>query len=456
VFSHETRTRVKFYSGYYDLLEFYWFGMGMVVYDALIVGAGILGLATAYHIKTEDPDSKILVVDRLTASGQANTAKSASAFRCLFSSYTNFVLANSSVEFYNHLQKDLDVDLRLNWIGYLWLLGEVEYRKISPILKGLTRRGFQHNEFDAEELAARLSIRTRLDDDEEAKLMGLKSICKGILIPKAGVVDADNLVRFYEKEFLELGGEIKYSFDVKALVVEPEAPLGVPSEPHFWQNSKVAGVKTGKDIIKAKKIILAAGSWIPQLLDTVGIECYIKPKKRQLFCVEAKTSQLRELMFTKGFNDLGCLPFTILPIPRVYIRPFPDEGVFWLGYADEFPRAFKLEEEPKPEKDYYTYGIYQVLVKYFEQFKDCHPSSAFAGLYQINTLDGHPVIFEENGLIIVGGASGSGIMKADAIGRIAASIYREEEQATLYEHGSFNVSDLGLGQRQVETEYLVI
>lgn len=428
----------------------------MPEWDAAIVGAGIIGLSTAYHIKCQHPEARILVVDKLNAAGQGSTAKSASAFRCLFSSYTNYVLADSSVEFYRHLQEDLDVDLKLQWTGYLWLLNEADCDEVLPILKGLSKKDFGYRECSDEELARRLSMRINLAGDEEAKMMKLGNVLKGIFIPKAGVVDADCLVKFYEEEFLRLGGEIQYGSRVENVVAEPREPLGIPNEPHFWQDTRIAGLNTNNGLIKAKKTVLAAGAWISQLLDAVGIECFVKPKKRQLFTIPAKDVALKQLLFTEGFNSVGCLPFTILPSPRILIRPFPNEGVFWLGYADNFPRAFKIEDDPQPEKNFYQYGIYQVLVKYFPQFKDCRPTSAFSGLYEINTLDGQPVIFEKNDLIVVGGASGSGIMKADAIGRIAAAIYSDEEHALLYGDRKFKVSDLGLKKRRAEQEKLVI
>lgn len=428
----------------------------MLEWDAVIVGAGILGLSTAYHIKLSHPDQRILVMDKLNAAGQASTAKSASAFRCLFSSNTNHVLADSSVEFYRHLQEDLNVDLKLQWTGYLWLLNEADCDEVLPILRNLSKKDFEYNEYDEKELAQRLFMRTNLTYDEEAQMMKLGNVRKGIFIPKAGVVDADCLVKFYEEEFRRLGGKVQYGVKVENIVVEPHEPLGIPGEPYFWQDSRITGLNADNGFIKAKKTILAAGAWIPQLLDAVGIECFIKPKKRQLFTIPAKDAELKQLLFTKGFNSVGCLPFTILPSPRILIRPFPNEGVFWLGYADNFPRAFKIEDDPQPEKNFYQYGIYQVLVKYFPQFRDCRPTSAFSGLYEINTLDGQPVIFEENDLIVVGGASGSGIMKADAIGRIAASIYNDEEYACLYGNRKFKVSDLGLKKRRVEQEKLLI
>jgi glycine/D-amino acid oxidase-like deaminating enzyme len=425
-------------------------------YDVVIVGAGVIGLSTAYHIKRLNPHSRVLVVEKFNAAGQGSTAKSMSAFRCLFSSPINYVLSDSSVDFYNHVQKELGVDLKLFFVGYLWLLSEDDFAELAPILKELAAKSLKYGEYEAEELARRLGLVTRLRGDEEAELMGLKDVYKGVFIPKAGIIDADCVVKFYEEEFMRLGGEIRYGVKVEDLIVEACQPLGIAGEPFFWQESRVSGVKTNSGIIKAKKTILAAGAWIPQLLDNVGIECFIKPKKRQVFAVEAKNPLLRQLLFTSGFNSVGCIPFTILPKPRVLIRPFPTEGVFWLSYADDFPRAFKLEEDPQPEKNFYQYGIYQVLVKYFPQFRDCRPYSAFAGLYEINTLDGHPVIFEERDLIVVGGASGSGIMKADAIGRIAAALYNGEKYALLYGGRKFKISDLSIKERCVESEKLQI
>jgi hypothetical protein len=47
-------------------------------------------------------------------------------------------------------------------------------------------------------------------------------------------------------------------------------------------------------------------------------------------------------------------------------------------------------------------------------------------------------------------------MKGDAVGRIAAALYAEEEYALLYGEKDFKISDLGLKQRNVEPEKLII
>lgn len=428
----------------------------MAEYDVLIVGAGIIGLSTAYHIKSGNPKLNILVVDKFGAAGQGSTAKSAAAFRCLFSSRTNFALADSSVEFYRHVQNDLKFDLKMKWAGYLWLLHEDGYDKMSPILKDLSGRGFNYVEYDEIELAKKLGIKTNFAEDEEAQLMNLGDVYRGVLIPKAGLIDVNCLVKFYESEFLKLGGKIQYNTEVIEIVVEPRQPLGMPGEPYFWQDVVVAGVKTTRGLIRAKKTIIAAGAWSSQILDPVGIDCFIKAKKRQIFSIKAGTDALKKLLYTKEFTKAGCLPLIILPKPSAYIRPAPEEDAFWVSYTDDFPRAFKIEDNPEPEENFYKYGLYQVLVKYFPQFAGCQPFSAFAGLYEINSLDKQPLIFEEYGLIVVGGASGSGILKADSIGRIAAALYNGEEYALLYGDRKFKVSDLGLKNRNIEPEKLVI
>ena len=427
----------------------------MTEYDVLVVGAGILGLSTACYIKLRNPKLRVLVVDKQGAAGRGSTAKSAAAFRCFFSSGTNYALANSSVEFYRDLQQDLEVDLKLRWCGYLWCFTEETYRKLHPVLKDLTAIGCEYRECEGEDIAKTLNMRTKFDE-EEARNLRLGNVYTGIFVPKAGLISVPSLVAFYEAEYLKMGGEVQYNAEVTAFIVEPHAPQGLPNEPYFWQDAAVKGVKTNRGDIRAKKTVVAAGPWAAQLLDSVGVECFIKPKKRQVFSVKANTDALKKLLFTGEFSKAGCLPLTILPHPSVYIRPDLSGDAFWVSYADDFPRAFKLEDKPQPEENFYKHGLLPITAKYFPQFTESEPSAKFAGLYEINTLDGQPVVFEENGLLVVGGASGSGIMKADALGRIAAALYFGEEFALLYGDHAFKVSDLGLKNRNIEPEKLVI
>ena len=55
-------------------------------FDHVIVGAGVVGAATAYHLKRLSPDSRVLLLDRENRVGAGNTAKSAALYRNIFSS----------------------------------------------------------------------------------------------------------------------------------------------------------------------------------------------------------------------------------------------------------------------------------------------------------------------------------------------------------------------------------
>jgi plasmid stabilization system protein ParE len=59
-------------------------------------------------------------------------------------------------------------------------------------------------------------------------------------------------------------------------------------------------------------------------------------------------------------------------------------------------------------------------------------------------------------MIYVGAASGSGIMKCDSIARIAAALYAGREEAELHGGRRFSVADLGIHNRNVERESLVL
>lgn len=424
-------------------------------YDCIIVGAGILGLATAYHIKMKAPNDTILIVDKFEGPGFGDTSKSAAAFREFFYSRANILLARSTIDFYWDLQKNQGIDLGIKWIGYLFLMSHSEFESLVPILKKMSREGIEYKTYLPEDLED-VGFRTHVLKDEEARLMNLKNIDVGLFIPRAGILKIENIVKFYETELKQLDVDIMYRTEVKGFILEPTKPIGIPEEPFPWQEIKVSGIRTNRGTFRAKrKIVVAVGAWCESLLNPIGIGVPIRPKKRQIFVLRAENKSLLKLLRSPKFNKEEILPVTILP-RGIYIRPEPSENAFWVGYADKLGRAYTLEEDPQPEEEFYIYGIYPVLTKYIPQFIDIRPINAWAGHYDINVVDGVPIVHEEANLIVVGGTSGSGIMKADALGRIVAATYIGEEYAELYGGIKIRAKDLSLSERRIEPEKLVI
>ncbi|MFA5771437.1 MAG: FAD-binding oxidoreductase [Thermoplasmata archaeon] len=423
--------------------------------DVVIVGAGVIGLAIAYHIMMENPGKKILVLEKSGTCGQGNTAKSAGAYRNVFCSKTNLLLANTSIEFYTNIQRNLKHDIGMEMGGYLWLMSLSQFDKNKTAFDRMQKNDVALKFFESKDVQKILPDFELAPHDDESQMMHLETIEKGIFGPKCGFIDADKLTRFYEQSFKKKGGKIVYNAKVEKLLLEPHEKLGLEIEPLIWQDAGMVGVKLqNAHEIRADKIVIAANSWTPFLLDPIGIDCMIKSVKRQMFVLGGP--KIAPLLNIVGFSETKMLPFTVLPKGSVYIRMNRGEKSAWVSGDEPFGAQYHFEEEPKAHDDYYNYNIYQILRKYVPLFEGLKPTNKWAGLYDMNTIDANPYIFESHNVISAVGTSGSGIMKADAIGRITAALYAGKEYADLYGGKKFKVTDLGIHQRNVEKERFIL
>jgi glycine/D-amino acid oxidase-like deaminating enzyme len=415
--------------------------------DVLVIGAGVLGLSSAYHLKRRNPDKRVLVIDMLSGPGQGNTAKSAGGFRNVLASEKNYLLADSTIDWFFHLQNILGYDIKLAQIGYLWLLSKSRHRKMRTVLDTMRGRGIEFKTFDKQEL---VYLIPDLVPDIEDEMLDLESIDVGVMGVKCGTVDTDALTKSYEHEFKKLGGEVQYNTEATELVLRPEKELDIPGEPFTWQDIVVTGTKTSRGDIQAETTIVAAGVWSERLLDPIGFDSMMRPKKRVMFVF--KNEMLQRFFDVKGFTDYNTIPLTHIPSASVYLKPDLSEGSIWLACADSFGRRFGLEDDPQPEGELYSNNVYHALVRYLPCFRDVRPMNMWAGQRAVNGYDMIPVVAPAPGMIYVGAATGNGILKCDALGRIVTALFANEEEAELYGDRSFRVSDIGIDSRNIERE----
>jgi len=428
-----------------------------VEYDYIVVGAGIVGLTTAYHIKRMKLDARVLVVDKEPGPASGDTSKSAAAFRVFFTNRINFALANHSVSVYEQIQGS-GWDLSMRFVGYLFMYDEELWRRMSPGLREADRRGLEYVVYEPGRLEALLGVRTRVEGLEEAELMGAHDIEGGLLIPRAGTLMPDRLAAYYYEELRSMGASFAFSTRVEGFILEPRRPIGVEGEPFPWQDTRVAGVRVagGRELRAREKTIVAAGAWTPRLLWPIGVDSFSRPKKRQLFVLRADTPEKRRMLYAEGFNKHGVSPMLIFP-NGAYMRPAPEEGSYWAGYSDELGRPFMLEEPPVAEDSFYLYGIHPMISLYAPAFEGSTPSNKWAGHYDIS-FDGMPVIYEpfDSDLVVSAGTSGSGILKGDAIGLITASLALGIDEVQLADGETVKARWLGLRERLHEKEYMII
>ncbi|MBI5389535.1 FAD-binding oxidoreductase [Candidatus Woesearchaeota archaeon] len=180
----------------------------MKSYDVLIVGAGILGLSTAYHLQRENPSMAIAVIDKGTP-GSGNTSRSVTMLRDTFASDVSIALAGSSIGFYKGLQEG-GTDIGPENMMYLWLFNDSQYAKNRSALEVMHAKGIQIEEIAADELQRKVPSLcldpTRISDD--AATMGLPPITCGILGKNCYSVDPLRIVDYYRSAFIKLGGEV--------------------------------------------------------------------------------------------------------------------------------------------------------------------------------------------------------------------------------------------------------
>ena len=117
-------------------------------------------------------------------------------------------------------------------------------------------------------------------------------------------------------------------------------------------------------------------------------------------------------------------------------------------------RSFGFEDEPEAEAPFFTRNIYPILTEYFPCFANLRPSNAWAGFYDLNSVDSTPIVTRVGNCIIAAGMSGSGLMKSDAVGRVATAIFDGKEEAVLFGDRRIPTSNLGLTNRSVGKEEL--
>jgi FAD-dependent oxidoreductase domain-containing protein 1 len=423
-------------------------------WDVLVVGAGIIGLSVAYHIKEDNPQLSVLVVDRNAATGQGDTAKSNGALRDTFTSEVNRLLAGSTIDFYKHVQSELGFNLNINLVGYLWLLSEKRFMAYEKLAEEMRAQGIQLRVIERDELSEQIPDLVLDPASEQNKLLGLENVHKALLGLNCGTISPELVVKFYEGELRKLGGEFQFGTHVESLHLAAQKTLGLPGEPFEWQNKVFKEVETNHGTIRADSIVLAAGIRTPALLDPLGIDCLIKPQKNQIY--QLRGDSLQRLLGTKGFNEQDTIPFTILPTGKVYFRPVGGERSVWVAAAAGMGQPFRFEEDPVADESNFTYNIHPILSEYFPCFAKMRPINAWAGFYDVNSLDSTPIVTRISNCILTAGLSGSGIMKADAVGRMAAAIFEGKQEARLYGGRRVSTLQLGLSNRTVPKEEFVI
>jgi len=453
----------------------------------VIVGAGALGLASAYHLILAHPELSVLVVDARSGPGEGSMGASNAMVRDVFSSQDNHLLAKSSIAFYRHLMEDRE-DLRtpsplLDLYGYLWLLPERQMEEYSSLVSE-SGDSIDARPVSLDDLRScpglDVSPKRWYEGDEASPP---EPIAGGLFGRRCGTVAPEMLAGFYHEQARSLGVEFAFDTCVQRLSFEgrEEILLHERSKMPFAFQEQMpgrlhisrVGFGDGRSV-RADKVIVAAGAWAERILHPLGVATACSPRSQLLFSVSGPG--VEELLGWEppvapidADQGKARLPFLILPTGAT-LKPIHRQRHLWVGIVDTVAHPIGTREDPGRdgrldynmaelgERDAFGTDVLPAVTPYLPRFETTavRLENSWGGYYNFSP-DGLPVLTEEPyGVIFVGGDSGSGIMKADSIGRLVAAKFEGKTEARLFTGSSYRLDRLSLHHRITQEERIIL
>lgn len=223
--------------------------------DVVIVGGGVMGVSTAYHLAKKGC-TDILLLERNEFFGQESTGQCAGGIRYQFSNEVDTRLSLHSIPMLERFPQELEQEIDLRHCGYLFLLStdeDVELFKQNMALQH--RLGVETEWLAPEEVAKR------------APLVDTAGIVAGTFHQRDGLADPSSVVQGYVKGASRLGATLLTNTEVTGIEVSA---------------GRVCGVETNQGKVRTAAVVNAAGPWAAVVGAMAGVEIPVQPVRRQI------------------------------------------------------------------------------------------------------------------------------------------------------------------------------
>ncbi|XP_045840491.1 peroxisomal sarcosine oxidase isoform X2 [Meles meles] len=208
--------------------------------DAIVIGAGIQGCFTAYHLAKHG--KRVILLEQFFLPHSRGSSHGQS--RIIRRAYPEDFYTQMMDECYQiWAQLECEAGTQLHRQTGLLLLGMKENSELKTIQATLSRQGVEHQCLSAEELK-QCFPNVRLARGEV-----------GLLDKSGGVLYADRALRALQNAIQRLGGLVRDGEKVEE--IKPGQPITVRSTSRSYQ---------------ARSLIITAGPWTNRLLRPLGIE----------------------------------------------------------------------------------------------------------------------------------------------------------------------------------------
>ncbi|WP_373523622.1 L-2-hydroxyglutarate oxidase [Aquiflexum sp.] len=171
-------------------------------HDIIIIGGGIVGLATGLKIKRQSPGLKVAILEKESEVAKHQTGNNSGVIHSGLYYKPGSLKANNCISGYHELIKFCEEEsIPFELTGKVVVATKKEQ---IPILNGLLERGLQNG------LTGSRSITLHELKEYEPYCAGVAAIH----VPQTGIVDYKVVAQAYARKFQSLGGEIYFNHKV--------------------------------------------------------------------------------------------------------------------------------------------------------------------------------------------------------------------------------------------------
>jgi sarcosine oxidase subunit beta len=374
--------------------------------DVVIVGGGVMGTSTAYHLGLKGC-ANVLLLEREPFFGTQATGRCAGGIRYQFSTEINVRLSLLSLPMLDRFEEELEQAIDRRRTGYLFLLtSEDSVLRFKDIVAMQCRLGVNTEWLTPEEIA------------DLVPLLNLEGVLAATNHADDGLADPHSVVQGYVAGARRLGARLLNDVEVTGIQVE---------------GGKVRGVSTHQGEIATSVVVNASGPWAGEVGKLAGVDIPIVPLRRQIVVTGPLSDVPPDFPFVIDFDQ--SLYFHREGDGLLTGMSNPNEEV---GFDESVDSGWELVH-------------LEAAMKRLPLLARAGIASRWAGLYEVSP-DAHPIlgrIPQVEGLYCIGGFSGHGFMHGPICGLLLAEEVLDGAAHTL-DISSLYIDRFETGARIVE------
>jgi sarcosine oxidase subunit beta len=342
-------------------------------YDVIVIGAGVHGASTAFHLA--ERGAKVLVLERAAAASGA-TGRSSGLVRMHYDLKAESALAWQSFQYFIDWEARVGGDSGFTKTGFV---------RIVPVAQEANLRA---NVADMQSLGIPTSVIPAADVRKLAPMLTADDFHVAAYEEHSGYADPTSTCNAFLAAARRLGAIYRPSMPVEAIEVE---------------GGRVVGVRTANGSIGAPHVVLAAGAWSGVLGRSAGVDVEIKVWHHD-------TGFLR-----RPAGDAAGLPVVIDDINALYFRP-EGAGLALIGLEDGNRIDDRAGDDSRSDPEFVEHMVDR-LTRRVPDYAQAGFQGAHGGTDGI-TPDQRMIVgrYGPDGLIWQTGMSGTGFKIAPAVG----------------------------------------